>query len=618
MASKLADILQQEYKTKGLISGTASALGKSAKEKMDFKNVLFGGTGLSSILGQKIFGKGYSALDRSKKVSDVSQEISSGSSTILQEISINSSVTAKNTLALPSMARDMFLVKKNIMQLVKLQGGTPSTKAGDWFSRQEARESAYESKFNRATKPTKMEEKKETGGGILGILGTVGSVFASLLKPLSSLTGFITTAGVAVASFGSVIFKILTKLIGSKIGKLLGLTGLAFAAQRSNANPMDMNDSMEENSPSTEKSSFGKDLVNNVVAPVGGTILAASAVSAGSKLYQAGKTTSSAVLNARTMSVGQLANSTQKTTWGKFLAFVARKSPKLWGKIGLKLAQAGALAAIPFIGWIGAAIQLGFTLWTAWELYELWREYNNEEEKDSPTSPEEMPQNRSSMDLEMGVAGVAGSNYTESVNNNTTQTSTRPTRTMGGEPMADLIRTKFKAAGFSDAQAEGAVANARAESSLDPNAFNGKGGEESVGLFQMNRKGGLGEGHSIENLKDPNYNIDLAIAAAKNAKRFKAARTPEEATKAFMLEVERPKDQSFGAQAKRVALLNNTGETLNNGSVAIASRPTSTPSTPSPIVNVDNSRTQMASGSSGAQVSAWDNLMFENMITRVI
>jgi hypothetical protein len=139
--------------------------------------------------------------------------------------------------------------------------------------------------------------------------------------------------------------------------------------------------------------------------------------------------------------------------------------------------------------------------------------------------------------------------------------------------MANLIRTKFKAAGFSDAQAEGAVANARAESSLNPNAFNGKNGEESVGLFQMNRKSGLGKGYSIEQLKDPNFNIDLAIAAAKNSARFKAATTAEEATKAFMLEVERPKDQSSAAQAKRVALLNNTGEKVSAASAAAASRP---------------------------------------------
>ena len=67
MASRLTDILQQEYKTRGLIGGTASAFGKSSREKMDIRNVLFGGSGLGSIVGRKVFGKGYSAIDRSNK-----------------------------------------------------------------------------------------------------------------------------------------------------------------------------------------------------------------------------------------------------------------------------------------------------------------------------------------------------------------------------------------------------------------------------------------------------------------------------------------------------------------------------------------------------------------------
>ena len=110
MASRLTDILQQEYKTKGLIGGAVSALGKSSREKSDIRNMIFGGSGLGSIIGRKVFGKGYSATDRSGKTSEMSS--SSGSSSVLQEISINGRITAKNSMALPAMASQM-----NIMQL---------------------------------------------------------------------------------------------------------------------------------------------------------------------------------------------------------------------------------------------------------------------------------------------------------------------------------------------------------------------------------------------------------------------------------------------------------------------------------------------------------------------
>jgi hypothetical protein len=100
--------------------------------------------------------------------------------------------------------------------------------------------------------------------------------------------------------------------------------------------------------------------------------------------------------------------------------------------------------------------------------------------------------------------------------------------------------------------------------------------------------------------------------------------------KALFLEGKNTNDKylpgaSVGKSATNMASLYSggsvpSGAAINESSVAISSppAPTSAPSTSAPIVNVDNSRTQMGSGSSSTQVSAWDNLMFENMITRVI
>jgi hypothetical protein len=186
MASRLTDILQQEYKTKGLIGGAVSALGKSSREKSDIRNILFGGSGLGSIVGRKVFGKGYSATDRSSKTSEMSSSIS-GSSSVLQEISINGRITAKNSMALPAMASQMNIMQKNIAKLVKMQGGTPSTKAQNYFSSAKFRENAYEATFNknaRSTTPTKVEQNKQGGllGSLSGILGIVGNIFSSMLK----------------------------------------------------------------------------------------------------------------------------------------------------------------------------------------------------------------------------------------------------------------------------------------------------------------------------------------------------------------------------------------------------------------------------------------------------
>ena len=64
-----------------------------------------------------------------------------------------------------------------------------------------------------------------------------------------------------------------------------------------------------------------------------------------------------------------------------------------------------------------------------------------------------------------------------------------------------------EAAGLQLARA--AVVTAWYESRLDPTQVNLSGSDRSYGLFQLNRKGGLGVGHSPSRLLDPAYNISV-------------------------------------------------------------------------------------------------------------
>ena len=182
--SRLANILQQEYKTKGLIGGAASSLGKRSLEKLDIRNALFSGGGIGSIIGTKIFGKGYSATKKND-VSSASQTISpssltSDSSSILQDINTNSKITAKNSMALPAMAKQMNMMQKNIGNLTQYMTGKKSKGPDSYFKDASFRENAYESQFKAGDKqPTKVEGKEKSGGGILSMLsGLVGPIIA--------------------------------------------------------------------------------------------------------------------------------------------------------------------------------------------------------------------------------------------------------------------------------------------------------------------------------------------------------------------------------------------------------------------------------------------------------
>jgi hypothetical protein len=561
--SRLADILKNEYKTKGIIEGGSSALAKHAREKMDIRNSLFGGSGLGSIIGRKLFGKGYSAIDSvegSSKVSEASSDLSGSSSGILQEISASSKLTAKNTLTLPSMARDMFLVKQNMVKMVKLQGGTPQTKAGDWFSRQQTRENAFESKFNKGTAPTKVEEKKETSSntGLLGILAAAGSIFASLLKPLGSLAGIAATVGLAVGAFGRVIWKILGVLVGSKIGKILGLGALIVGANSAFGGDTNVDGAPgAEPTNGGEDSSIGKTLGNTALG-VGGAIAGASAISAGSKMPALAKATGTAVLDAKTMSVGQLAKSTPKSMWGKFLAFVAEKSPKLWGKLALKLAQAGALAAIPIVGWVGAAIQLGFSLWTAWELYELWREFNDIESK-SPAIVDDSGYD--AMGNATGITPTASPSPSPVTSNSSSVPGTTPTAVSGASSSTgsfELPKGKSISSneaidylvkkGMTPAQAAGVVGNLLQESRLNSGAHNKSEGAYGIAQWRLSRLTDLqnfaaAKGKPID---DINTQLDFILHELNGKEKragqmLFASKTADEAAYNFGKYYERPK-----------------------------------------------------------------------------
>jgi hypothetical protein len=120
-----------------------------------------------------------------------------------------------------------------------------------------------------------------------------------------------------------------------------------------------------------------------------------------------------------------------------------------------------------------------------------------------------------------------------------------------GKQMADLIVRLFAEAGFSPVHQIAALANAIGESGLNPGAHN-TSGEDSVGLFQCNRDGGLGSGFTVDQLKNPEFNTKIIINKAKTVTSFKNASTIEAAVDAFVRKIEIPANAG-AAVAKRLA-----------------------------------------------------------------
>jgi len=143
--ARLADIYKQESKTGG---GVSSALGKRLAEKIDPRQI-FDQSGLITAMFPSL--KSYSAIkpsggDSLKSKITPTAQLDSGA---LTDVAVATKMTAKNTMVLPAMARDMNLMRQNIAKVVKLQGGAAATKGDMFFMRAKERESIFESAFSK-------------------------------------------------------------------------------------------------------------------------------------------------------------------------------------------------------------------------------------------------------------------------------------------------------------------------------------------------------------------------------------------------------------------------------------------------------------------------------------
>lgn len=112
----------------------------------------------------------------------------------------------------------------------------------------------------------------------------------------------------------------------------------------------------------------------------------------------------------------------------------------------------------------------------------------------------------------------------------------------GQKEMVRIIFEEFRAAGFHRGVAVAAVANAWAESGLNPNAVGDSG--KSVGLFQLH-EAGVGSGMSVEARRDPRTNArTMANWGLREPRFMSVAQDPDatlrDITYAFTVYLERP------------------------------------------------------------------------------
>jgi hypothetical protein len=245
------DIYKQELRGKGILNSIGTAALKRTREKLDVRNMLFGGSGAIAATGQKVFGKGYQAMQKGGSTAKAVSENIGTQSIAMDQLLVSAqkqeaqlAIIAKNTMNSNAMARDMNVTRQNIMKLVTMGGGKASRGADMFFKDAAAREASYESQFKKSTEkspaPLAKTDNDKNEKSLLstlfgGALSGIGLAIAALGKTLmGGLSSIKTVFDGLLSSFGVVqtLLKALTtidvpKLLGIGTDKLTKLLGFA-------------------------------------------------------------------------------------------------------------------------------------------------------------------------------------------------------------------------------------------------------------------------------------------------------------------------------------------------------------------------------------------------------
>lgn len=504
------ELVRKRRQSGGTVGGSLSyGLRERAKETFDPRRI-FKQDGLLTALFPKL--RAY----KSGKVGDIKKSSSklltpeiSSTEPLLDSIQQDTKLSAKNSMVLPAIHRDVNVIRQNIIKLVKLKGGQPTNKADMWFMKASTMEAAYENrtpnrgkpkttptKENKEDKPT---EEKQDDGFFKAIMDKFSGLGSSILK----IGAFVTGIAGAVTWIGSKLIGLIRFLSGIPLlGKLAGALGLtamvtewdsfqksmgdvtgAFSGVANAGNNESTTSSLSAGGPSpasvtnqtnTESKSYGQqagawlkgavsqETGNNLIA-AGGLIAGRSAIKSGMKAYGRYKATGAALKEfgktsnvkylmsspkhritggiakigqslGNKLSVGVAARQSKRVVstavktgkavllttvkmpiWDRFLAFLARRAPGLFAKVATRLAGAGALATIPFAGWIASAISLGLNAMLLYEVYQLWKEFNKTEDEQS-TSPTQESNTQTDSSAIKGVKGAADERQATAVN----------------------------------------------------------------------------------------------------------------------------------------------------------------------------------------------------------
>jgi len=179
---------------KGLVGGAKTAAAGSAKDfgkqfgKENIVRAMFGGEDIfSAMIRGKLGVKAKAKKDKTPEKAD-DAEMSGNTAGLLK-------IIAKNSMALPGMARDMNVLRQNVQKLVKLKGGKSRGAADAFFLKEDERERALEAQRmkggDKGATPIVDSSKEKEGGFLDSIMSMFSGNFMQSIKSIFNVKSLI-------------------------------------------------------------------------------------------------------------------------------------------------------------------------------------------------------------------------------------------------------------------------------------------------------------------------------------------------------------------------------------------------------------------------------------------
>jgi hypothetical protein len=182
---RFEEIYRQETQSgKSTLGALASTAAERRREMTDLRR-MFPSSGILGAMLESAFGKAYKYKAPGKgAMAEKGKGSDSFDAKTMNVIRVNTAITAKNSMVLPGMARDMNVMRQNIVKLTKHTTGAASTRADAFFLKSKERENAYEAQLADKT-PQQVKDagtKKEQKGFFSNLLSSILSLsFKDLL-----------------------------------------------------------------------------------------------------------------------------------------------------------------------------------------------------------------------------------------------------------------------------------------------------------------------------------------------------------------------------------------------------------------------------------------------------